>query len=210
MVEHPGVAALTQIMSPDHGADEQVDWAVAETTWNVRFPTDYKAFMSVYGGGSINGEAGVLLSVPTEGIQGDPGDMAGETENARHGWEMEGGRAALDVDPAHILAWGITSGPDILCWLTEDSDPDRWPVLVHGRHTSPTFTVHPFGMVEFLRRLVHEDYDGWSSWPISIGGELWNCSPPTFVHWRVGQLRWKAGLDPATGEPDPYADMFPR
>ncbi|GAA1126261.1 hypothetical protein GCM10009663_75810 [Kitasatospora arboriphila] len=94
--------------------------------------------------------------------------------------------------------------------LGVDGDPDRWPVLVYGRHTRPTFTVHPFGMVEFLHRLVRADYDGWSSWPISIGGDLWNRSPPTFVHWRLEQLRWEAGLDPATGEPDPHADMFPR
>lgn len=77
MVEHPGVAALTQIMSPDHGADEQVDWAVAETTWNVRFPTDYKAFMSVYGGGSINGEAGVLLPSLRKASNGIPATWQG-------------------------------------------------------------------------------------------------------------------------------------
>ncbi|MET8701326.1 SMI1/KNR4 family protein [Kitasatospora sp. NPDC004723] len=183
-MEHPGLAALARIMSPERGADEEVDWAAAEARWAVRFPADYKAFMALYGSGSINGQAFVLLPLPEEGMSGG-GDLEEETENARFGWEAEGGRAALDVDPARILAWGVTAGADILCWLTDDGDPDRWPVLVLGRHTTPAFVLHPFGMVEFLRRIVQEDFDGWESWPISIAGELWDCSPPTFVHWRA-------------------------
>ncbi|MEU6236529.1 hypothetical protein [Kitasatospora sp. NPDC047058] len=68
MVENSGVAALAQIMSAEHGVDEPVDGAVAEATWNVRFPADYQAFMSVHGGGSITGEASILVPVPTEAI----------------------------------------------------------------------------------------------------------------------------------------------
>lgn len=63
-------------------------------------------------------------------------------------------RSDFDVDPGSIVAWGVSTGADIYCWLTTDDDPDRWPVLVCGRHTSPAFQVHPFGMAEFLQRLL--------------------------------------------------------
>jgi hypothetical protein len=36
---------------------------------------------------------------------------------------------------------------------------------------------------------------------------LWGVTAP-FVHWREQQRRWLAGLDPETGEPDPYVQDF--
>ncbi|WP_431676676.1 hypothetical protein [Kitasatospora sp. KL5] len=113
-------------------------------------------------------------------------------------------RRGLDIGPDAILAWGVTSGADIFCWYTADPDPDRWPVLVCGRHTRDGFTLYACGMAEFLRRVLLDEFE---EYPLSIdvrGGE------PTFVHWLEQQRRWKAGLDPHTGEPDPFADMLPR
>jgi hypothetical protein len=36
---------------------------------------------------------------------------------------------------------------------------------------------------------------------------LWGVTAP-FVHWREQQRRWLAGLDPETGDPDPYVQDF--
>ncbi|GLW04645.1 hypothetical protein Slala05_82750 [Streptomyces lavendulae subsp. lavendulae] len=38
------------------------------------------------------------------------------------------------------------------------------------------------------------------------GGDasLWGEHPPHFVHWREEQRRLESGIDPYTGEPDPY------
>ncbi|WP_051021512.1 hypothetical protein, partial [Nocardia araoensis] len=123
-----------------------------------------QAFMSVYGSGQFDTADGnhgicILMPLPKESIYLDDETFEEETENARGIWEMLGGQEGLDIDPQHILAWGVTSGPDILCWLTTDPDPDRWPVLVCGRHTDETFTLFPCGMVEFLRRLILDEHD---------------------------------------------------
>jgi hypothetical protein len=191
-----GAAALAQVLPPDLGTDEQINWAAAEARWGTRFPRDYMAFMSVYGGGSIGEEIGILMPLPKEYVQWDPGTFQEETANARLTWEMLGGQESLEIVPDDILAWGVTAGADILCWLTTDPDPDRWPVLVCGRHTREDFTLFPFGMVEFLRKLLLRALD---PYPISIGlGDS-----PRFVHWLEEQRRFKAGLDPYTGEPDP-------
>ncbi|MFD1938720.1 MULTISPECIES: SMI1/KNR4 family protein [Nonomuraea] len=194
-VEDPtGIAALTKILPSDLGADEGIDWSAAEARWGTRFPRDYMDFMSIYGAGSF-AEVGILMPLPKEYIQWDPGTFEEETENARYTWEMLGGQEGLDIDPNHILAWGITSGPDILCWLTTDPDPDQWPVLVCGRHTHEDFTLFPCGMVEFLRMLLLDEYD---PYPLSI--DLRDASP-RYVHWLEAQKRWKAGLDPDSGLP---------
>ncbi|MER7759151.1 SMI1/KNR4 family protein [Streptomyces sp. NPDC097619] len=203
MVENAQITALERIMPSAFGADESVDWAAAEAAWSTRFPADFVAFMARYGGGRINAEASILVPLPTAGPQWDPADMVEETGNARAAWAAEGGRVAFDTDPEHILAWGITAGADILCWHTEDPDPDRWPVLVCGRHTADPFTVYPYGMAEFLRRLFEDEFD---VNPVSL--TFWDGAPLSFVHWREAQRRWQTGHNPETGEPDPYAGEF--
>ncbi|MFB7380372.1 SMI1/KNR4 family protein [Kitasatospora purpeofusca] len=203
---HLGIERLAQVMSPENGADEQVDWAAARVSWGTTFPRDYQAFMAVFGSGSVSDEMDVFSPAPVGTTM--VGSMADGTTDARYAWEVEGGRAALDVDPENILSWGVTSGPDMLCWLTAADDPDDWPVLVVGRHTQPMFTVHPMGMVEFLLRLLEDDPSGWERWPLSIGRPLLVNSTASFVHWQVQEFRWRAGLDPATGEPSRYPDGF--
>ncbi|WP_406194679.1 SMI1/KNR4 family protein [Kitasatospora sp. NBC_01560] len=203
---HLGIERLAQVMSPENGADERVDWAAAGTSWGTTFPKDYRAFTAVFGSGSVSDEMDLLAPAPVGSTL--VASMADVTADARYACETEGGRAALDVGPDHILAWGTTSGPDMLCWLTTTEDPDDWPVLVIGRHTRPMFTVHPLGMAEFLLRLLGEDSTAWERWPLSIGRPLLVKPSAGFVHWQVQEHRWRAGLDPATGEPSRYPDGF--
>ncbi|NEA15558.1 SMI1/KNR4 family protein [Streptomyces halstedii] len=191
------LAALAEILPPDLGADERIDRRAAEARWGTRLPRDYTAFMSVYGAGSFS-EVGVLMPLPPrEYPLWCPGTFEEETANARYTWEMEmrDGQAGPGIDPEHILAWGVTSGPDILCWLTADPEPDRWPVLVCGRHTDDVFTLFDCGMVEFLRRLVADEHD---TYPLSVdirGGSH------RYVHWLEEQRRRLAEVDPDTGLP---------
>ncbi|MFD7455156.1 SMI1/KNR4 family protein, partial [Kitasatospora sp. NPDC059827] len=72
-----------------------------------------------------------------------------------------------------------------------------WPVLVCGRHTRDDFTLFPCGMVEFLRKLLLDEFD---PYPLSI--DLRDASP-RYVHWFEQQRRSKAGLDRYSGEPRP-------
>ncbi|MFI9781805.1 SMI1/KNR4 family protein [Streptomyces sp. NPDC051956] len=151
------VAALAQIVPPMHDRYEQIDWSEVEVAGHTRFPSDYVQFMQMFGAGTISDTIVVLR--PTSGGGGPSSrepSMEVETENARCTWEMDGDEADFDMDPASIVAWGATSGADMYCWVTTDDDPDRWPVLVCGRHTSPLFQMHPFGMVEFLHKLLSD------------------------------------------------------
>jgi hypothetical protein len=186
MEDPAGIAALGQVLSPGLGADEHIDWQAAEARWGTRFPQDYMAFMSVYGVGSIGsqnliGEISIDAPLPTKSALWPHGDLEEETENARGAWEDQGGQEGLDIDPEHILAWGSTSGADILCWLTTDPDPDRWPVLVFDRQMLlEPVTVFRCGMVEFLRKLLLDELG-------SFGVEFEPV--PRFVHWRVAERR---------------------
>ncbi|WP_225800006.1 SMI1/KNR4 family protein [Streptomyces sp. NK15101] len=198
MEDATDIALPAEVLPADLGSDEEIDWTAAEERWGTRLPRDCTAFMSLWGAGTFGtvGEVSVLMPLPKEYPQWDPGTFEEETENARHTWEMLHGQEGLDIDPEHILAWGVTSGADILCWLTTDPDPDRWPVLVCGRHTREDFTLFPCGMAEFLRKLLLDEFD---PYPISV--RLGDA--PRYVHWLEQQRRWKAGLDRYSGEPVP-------
>lgn len=183
MEERTGTTALRQLLPPPPGAGEDIDWAAAETRWGTGFPRDYKDFMAVYGIGGIRseeiGEIGILGPFPTGAHEYSPDDFEDETGNARLAWEEEGAdHESLDLDPEHILAWGYTSHADMLCWLTSDPDPDKWPVLLFARHGREICEVVPMGMVEFLRRLLTDELPSFSM----------EFTPEArFEHWRKGR-----------------------
>ena len=198
--------ALTLLLPMTYGVDEQVDWAAAEARWGAGFPSDYKAFMAAYGEGSVDDAIVVHRPLPLSACDGGRARadaMADETDAVRQVWRTEADEVwadpagpDLELDPDALLAWGVTTGADILCWLTTDEDPDRWPVVVCGRHTVPTFALYRFGMAEFLRRLLAGGFDGV---PISVSGVV-SRPPHDFVSRTVQRARRKAGLDPWTGE----------
>ncbi|MER8047390.1 SMI1/KNR4 family protein [Streptomyces sp. NPDC094032] len=175
------MAALEAFLPVPAAAGDQVDWAEVEAAWGTRFPSDYVRFMEVYGSGVISDGISVLLpALHAEGYPYAEGPGLGpETENARETWEMCGGGADFDVDPASIVAWGVTSGADIYCWVTEGDDPDRWPLLICGRHTHPEMQLHHLGMAEFLRRLLGDEAFRRGTISVTLPGEA------SFVHWRT-------------------------
>ncbi|MGX1855412.1 hypothetical protein [Streptomyces sp. NPDC055299] len=91
--------------------------------------------------------------------------------------------ADFDVGSGSIVAWGVSTGADIYCWPATGDDPDRWPVLVCGRHTSPAFQVLPFGMAEFLRGLLGDATFQEETISVTLPEEV------SFVHWREQQRR---------------------
>lgn len=72
MTEHPDIAALAQVMAPTFGVDEALDWPSVEERLDCQLPSDYKAFMSLYGGGGIDDLLSVLLLCTRTASNGIP------------------------------------------------------------------------------------------------------------------------------------------
>ncbi|RSN55499.1 hypothetical protein DMH01_32665 [Amycolatopsis sp. WAC 04182] len=181
-------------MPDDHGADERVDWAAVEARLGTSLPGDYQAFMAVYGGGAVDNLV-VLPPLPTG--SGWSGSISEHTRQLRDLWEIDGGGSGVP------LPWGTGCNGNELGWLMTDPDPDRWPVVVWRRHESPRWALFECGMAEFIRRLMTADFDECPLSDLSLWGRV-----SSFVHYQEQQRRFQAGLDPMTGEPDPYAGMF--
>jgi hypothetical protein len=202
------VAALRPVLAPDagadEGADEGVDWEALSAAWGLCFPSDYRAFMEVYGAGGISDCLEVLRPLGPDRM--DDGGMASETANARDQWPPDSAAdsvAGVGGTTGSVLAWGVTTAADVLCWLTSPDDPDRWPVAVLRPSLVSRWTVHPVGMAEFLRRLLAGEF---GSCPVS-DTTLWRAGTGRFLHWREEERLLAKGIDPWTGEPDPYAGL---
>lgn len=193
---------LRRIMPPHPGAGDAVAWGAIEASWGTRFPDDYKEFVAAYGEGAIDD----YLAVMAPETHGEPGvetayeGMQQESLNAGDMW-----RAAKpdEADFSRLIAWGVDSSADILCWLATDSDPNKWPVVVWGR-IDARWTEYACGMLEFLCRLFRTEFEECPLGDVS----LWGVGSPIFLHKKEEQRLRAAGISPWTGEPDPYAGMF--
>lgn len=189
-------------MPPTAESDTSVDWERMSESWGKEFPSDFRHFIEVYGAGTIANYLSILKPEP-KGIEPGSDDMLMETVNARNAWAREPKSPELMGTDPELIAWGLDSSSDILCWDASGDDPGAWPVLVRSRDDN-LWSRYDCGMVEFLVRILRADFADCPLGDVS----LWGRHPVTFLNQREYQRLLKAGLDPWTGEPDPYAGMF--
>lgn len=139
-------------MVPPPSAGTIVDWDAVGEVYPHGFPDDYRQFMCVYGEGVFDSFINVDAPI-SEVYPNDPG-MAGETANAKY--------AAEEQDfgsPDLLIGWGATVDADILCWLANDPDPNRWTTIIWRRHWAPpeSWQIFDCGMVELLGRYVRRE-----------------------------------------------------
>ncbi|WP_141689468.1 SMI1/KNR4 family protein [Streptomyces sp. DI166] len=189
---------LRRAMPSHPGAGDVVDWAAVEAGWETSFPRDFKEFMAEYGAGAIDDYLTVLLAEPRGGFADGPAymGMADESRNAEDLWPPGYGKPRL-------IAWGLDSSADILCWRADGDDPDRWPVVVWSRGGG-RWAEYPGGMAEFLCRVFRAEFD---RCPLGDSA-LWGAAAPRFLHNDEERRLWDSGIDPWTGEADPFAGMF--
>ncbi|MEV6161922.1 SMI1/KNR4 family protein [Streptomyces sp. NPDC052052] len=191
--------ALGDLLSLNHEAGDEVDWGEMRRSWGTEFPSDYKWFMSVYGVGCISDW--IAIARPGSPQCDDSGSMGQETANARFVWDMKREPERSGIVKLPVIAWGVTPGAAVLCWLTTDEDPDEWGVVVMADDAS--ITVYECGMTEFLRGLFLGDPDQRS---FDEGG-FWGGGVQVFLHWREEERLLRAGTNPWTGLPDEYVDL---
>ncbi|MEU6298988.1 hypothetical protein [Streptomyces erythrochromogenes] len=129
------------------------------------------------------------------------------SEGLRWVWEEEGGVPGVSAGPEAVLPWGTGCNANEMAWLMTNADPDKWPVVAWRRQVSygeSRWAIFDCGMVKFLTRMMLAEFDECPLGDASLWGR-----PGVFVSWREQRRRLVAGLDPLTGEPNPYAEMFP-
>ncbi|MFI7274654.1 hypothetical protein [Streptomyces sp. NPDC049879] len=195
---------LLEMMPPSPNAGEEVDWGQVCETWGHGFPSDYRAFVQHYGRGGIEDFLEVL--VPGSRDVGSLSGMYRESENARQAWLDDAPHGVPDgVRGDSLIAWGVNVESDLLCWeVTEAGSPDLWPIVIFRRHGYPHWRKFECGMVSLLLEIFTAEL---GENPLS-GTVLWGKDLVRFLHQRDEEALRTQGIDPWTGEPDPFAGMF--
>ncbi|MFD7497707.1 hypothetical protein ACFV8T_36110 [Streptomyces sp. NPDC059832] len=179
------------VIGPTRG--DAIDWNASEAVYGRLFPADYRAFVALFGHGSIEEMVGIRTpAVTSEELHQNkvsplaPHALADTTVN---NWAapVQAGEYRLE----DLLIWGETTAADTFAWIAADSDPDRWPVAVYSRFEL-AWSVYPGGMAEFLLRLLR---DGFEEWPIS-DTSLRGVTRPRFLHDQDEEAAWESGTNP--------------
>lgn len=154
----PDVAGLALLAGLDPaGGTPLLPWEEAQRVAGLRVPGDYRAFVDLFGPGEFHG----WLAVVHPRRPHDAGAWADlvrglDEEIGTTFRQMRERSADLCPYPVHpapggLLPWATTCGGDHCFWLTEDDDPDRWPVIVWLRGTlHDPWRRYDMGMARFL------------------------------------------------------------
>ncbi|MFI5866348.1 hypothetical protein [Streptomyces sp. NPDC051546] len=152
------IEGLQEVLVPPSSGGINVRWEDMVAAYGNGFPFDYMKFMSLYGIGEIEGMLAIFAP------------MASPDPFVRRAARLPEEVLALPevnewVDPRHaaifnladMMVWGDTTEADVLCWITKDEDPNKWPVAVYSHRGE--WSVHDFGMSDFLLRLLKGEFE---------------------------------------------------
>ena len=137
------------------GKPVDADWQATEEAVRSPLPPDFKAFVSLYGAGQIDGFLNLL-------------DPAASQEAVRYAPAMErllGGLRelresvpseiphALHPEPGGLLPWAFSDNGDVFFWDTGHADPADWSIVI-GEGGGPRWATHPGPVTSFLSALL--------------------------------------------------------
>jgi hypothetical protein len=187
---HESVLRLREVLRPPRRGGDRVDWDAVSAEVGFSFPSDYKDFMDVYGGGSID----YFLSIYSLDREFD--DWRGEYESAPYMfYEDEHGLAdpcpvPVQAGPGGLILWAISAGPDFCFWDATQSDPEEWPVLVFNRNLVDWFQYQGC-MGDFLADVIKNQNRS------IFGSSDFPSLRPDFLNGRDERLLYEAGVDVA-------------
>ncbi|MGW7434071.1 SMI1/KNR4 family protein [Streptomyces sp. NPDC054861] len=183
------LSEIVSIIGNEFG--DEVNWSVVEEFYGVKFPQDYKSFISEFGAGTIEGSIAIMVPIATddpvvrrvyripESIRADP---------SVNRWKcIEGNPPRLE----DVLVWGDTESADFLGWLTDGEDPEDWPLVIFSR-AEAAWLMLGGGMSKFLLGILTGKF---RECPIS-DASLMGVGRARFMHDREEERLIEMGIYP--------------
>lgn len=154
------IAAFARIAGLAPGAGSALPWGESRTAFGLELPADYRAFVDAFGAGTVGSRLTLSTPWPLHDAEaGITGLRAMLDEAAEIGALLRALREefpaafpyAFHPEPGGLLGWAGGVGGEQCFWLTEDPDPDAWPVVVWDKADWRRYDV---GMVALLVRAL--------------------------------------------------------
>ncbi|MBR7831399.1 SMI1/KNR4 family protein [Actinospica sp. MGRD01-02] len=178
------MAVDNRYMPPSDHVPDNISWKDVESHWGVVFPDDYKAFLDVYGPGTIANTLSITAPSPDGSREHFGGYVSLNVPmDAEMLAELECPFPAYPV-PGGIIDIGATPDGDTLFYRTA-STPADWHIVTwnRGGFLADAWTEHAMGLSAFLVALFSGQYDGWG------GPDLWEVETVAFEHWELEQRK---------------------
>jgi len=161
-----GLDRLARLLPPPPGEVAAPPWERSRAEVGFDFPEDYRRFVDRYGAGYVVSDSSSTefsIRAP-QGGERRPGESGGfrgfidkHVTEDRPLFVFDGadegywGGIVYPVypDEGGVLTWGESDVGDVFFWLTEGSDPDKWPVVMWPRNLDESFRFDG-GIVDFL------------------------------------------------------------
>lgn len=170
---------LVALMPPPPLGDS-VDWDALYRRTGTWLPRDYREFVAIYGGGSIDDHMEIMIP-PAPGYP--YGSYWQEAPGILNSLVL-GGSAPDWVRSAAVLPYGGNGEGDQIYWWCESINPDKWETVIFKRqHKSgePAWRAYHMGMVEFWVRAARGDLE----MPFSLRN--FPSRRPVFINWKDDQ-----------------------
>lgn len=174
---HPSVVRLTGILASPSAGGDRIDWATVHPVGQSEYPADFRDFVSVYGGGTINNSFHLGLPVRVGSPLTGPEVFDDLTEE---------GLELAEPEESSGISWATDGHGNYMFWDTTRGEPDAWTVFridEFGERTD-----YPYAMVDFLVAFL-------TGVLVPQPLTLFNPETPVFLHWREEERLREAGLD---------------
>ncbi|MFC8765992.1 hypothetical protein ACFUAG_35520 [Streptomyces sp. NPDC057193] len=155
------IAEFAQITGVAPGTSgPALPWGDTRAAYGLDLPADYRAFVDAYGPGTVGSRLTPLIPLPPyvagTGVAALAPvlDVAAEISALLRGLREKHPEAFpyfYYPEAGGLLAWGGGVGGEQCFWLTEDADPDAWPVVVWDK---VSWHRYDMGMVAMLNRAL--------------------------------------------------------
>ncbi|MEU6537851.1 SMI1/KNR4 family protein [Streptomyces sp. NPDC047000] len=142
--------ALSRLVKPPADGGDMVDWDAIYDRCGLCFPQDYRDFVSVYGGGTLDDYLGISIPPTGDSFYGDLlDDLEPSTgENSEHPYPYP-----PYPGPEKLIRWASDPDGDDAFWVLRSEDPDQWSVAVKN-HQTRSWSSFDGGMAEFLLAVI--------------------------------------------------------
>ncbi|MGW4646920.1 SMI1/KNR4 family protein [Kitasatospora sp. NPDC004289] len=167
---HQPIDHLTDLLGPPTHHPAPVPWELAPAAHpDLRFPSDYRRLIDTYGSIRIREDLGIhgpsRKNYYGEGFAAviaataDVGDQVEYVHEEPKFPDETSPTPPYPMFPAPggLLSWGGDTFGNYFFWLTNDQDPDTWPVVVWFQEIE-VWDVFDGGLAAFLFSLLTGEY----------------------------------------------------
>jgi hypothetical protein len=181
------VDRIVAVTGWDAAPTHPVDWAAVENRLRTPLPGDYKRLAELFGYGAF--DHFLQLSVPNPDARFPSSDIVRHTARLAQWAKEHGSRPWEPYDlfpaPGGLLQWADTEQAHKFYWLTEGTDPDKWPIM-STEHDPCAWERFDGSTAEFVYRMLTDPL-----FPFSTAAYF-------DVHWFV-PIQGCEGLAPEDG-----------